>query len=615
MSATRGQGEVALLRDIKITRLAKSNTIPLLGKSSFRLLHLEDISLTIGENALLQEITAQFPRRHFAAVIGPSGCGKSTLLKVIAGLRETSSGVTRWDDRDLAEEDLQPHEIGYVPQFSIAYEFLTVRENVLAALRLRVARDAADQHERVEEILKEVGLPDIADRQVRVLSGGQRRRLALALELVTAPKLLLADEVTTGLDPKAEDEIVRLMQQIAHEDDCLVLSVTHSLRHIALYDSIVVLYEGRLIYHGPNEFLCHYFSLNNPEELYPRLTKRPASEWQQSWQKHQAAYYAAEENAYQEVARAEDEPVAEVRETPAVTKPEAEPEAVSAAVPGAFTQFWTLLARRWRVFLRDRTHLLLHLALLFGFPFLVVIFAWDGLPEIQNLSSEAPRSAVEQIVEEARFMMRASRVAGLVSGLVMFQVVLLTLMGSNNAAREIAGERLIFEKEKFAGVRPSAYVASKAAFLAVLVLAQSVWMGVFVNVICRFPGSLLTQVALLVMVNAAMTAVCLGVSALMRSAEQASLVTVYLVGFQLPLSGAVLALPEVLAWLTRPFIAAYWSWSGFLQTMRDTRFYDMVQQVTETPLVAIPVSIWVLSSHVILGLFVAYMGCKSSRWE
>lgn len=107
------------------------------------MLELQEVSLRLGESpddpALLAEVSARFPRKHFAAIIGPSGCGKSTLLKVIAGLRESTDGSIAWDGRDLAEEaDMDPHEIGYVPQFSIAYELLTVIENLESALRLRV---------------------------------------------------------------------------------------------------------------------------------------------------------------------------------------------------------------------------------------------------------------------------------------------------------------------------------------------------------------------------------------------------------------------------------------------------------------------------------------------
>src|SRR4029453_18267421 len=110
----------------------------------------------------------------------------------------------------------------------------------------------------------------------------------------------------------------------------------------------------------------------------------------------------------------------------------------------------------------------------------------------------------------------------LVSGLVIFQVVLLALMGSNNGAREIAGERAIFEKEKFAGLLPLAYVSSKAAFLGFLVLVQSLWMAIFVHWIVRFPGEFMPQAGLLIGINAALTFVCLGLSSLLRTPEQAS---------------------------------------------------------------------------------------------
>jgi hypothetical protein len=140
-------------------------------------------------------------------------------------------------------------------------------------------------------------------------------------------------------------------------------------------------------------------------------------------------------------------------------------------------------------------------------------------------------------------------------------------------------------------------------------------MAVFVNYVVQFKGNPGTQAALLIFVNAALTSVCLALSSMMKTAEQASLVSIYLVGFQLPLSGAVLALPQALSWMTRPFIASYWGWSGFIQTMRDTRFYEAVLAVTQTTLAPSDLCFWVLACHVVLGLLVAYMGCKNSRWE
>lgn len=568
---------------------------------------------------LLREISAHFPRGHLCAIVGPSGSGKSTLLKVIAGIRESEEGTVHWEGRDLASErDLDPHEIGYVPQFSIAFDLLTVAESVEAALRLRVGgMDSITRRHRVHEIMADVGIEEIADRRTGVLSGGQKRRLALAIEMATQPILLLCDEVTSGLDTKSEDEIVHLLNRLAHDGPGrTVLSVTHSLRHLELHDSIAVLYEGRLVFHGAPDLLTHYFSIGGPEHLFDALQSRPADGWHSSWRKHRAAYYASLADAEKPVARASEDPFESppVEETfPVDIIPEE--ERIPFQHPSWLTQFGVLLTRQRRLLFRDQGQLLLQLALLFGFPCLVVIFAWDGLPQIANLANSASHNAVEQLVETTSFTLQAVRVGGLVSGLVMFQVILLTLMGSNNSAREIAGQRAIFEKEKFAGLRPSAFLASKSVYLAFIVAAQSIWMALFVNTICHFPGDLFAQAAILIGVNAAMTSVCLGISAQMKTPDQASLVSVYLVGFQLPLSGAILALPRVLGWFTRPFIAAYWAWSGYLETMRDTRFYDIVQMTSQTTLTPLAFCGWVLLAHIIAGLIIAYFGSRESRWD
>jgi hypothetical protein len=237
------------------------------------------------------------------------------------------------------------------------------------------------------------------------------------------------------------------------------------------------------------------------------------------------------------------------------------------------------------------------------------------LPTLKSLADDPTKNFWLQLAADAAQRTEQVRIGSLVSGLIMFQVVLLALMGSNDSAREIAGERLIFEKEKFAGLRPLAYVASKAIFLGGIVIGQSVWMGVFVNAIVRFPGDLITQLVLLTLVNGAVASVCLAISSMMRSAEQASLTSIYLVGFQLPLSGAVLALPGALNAFTRPFVASYWGWSGFIQTLRDTRFYEAIQLVSQTKLAPGALCIWTLTIHIVVGLLATYIGCKSSRWE
>jgi hypothetical protein len=290
-------------------------------------------------------------------------------------------------------------------------------------------------------------------------------------------------------------------------------------------------------------------------------------------------------------------------------------ETPSRRLPGAFSQFWVIFERRWRLFFREKSQVVLQLSLLFVFPCLVVLFAYQGLPQIQNPEMMLRRDVVKELQEMVQFTIQSSQVGGLVSGLIMFQVILLTLMGSNNSAREVVAERLIFEKEKLAGLRPASYVMAKVAFLAILVAAQSAWMCIFVKVICGFPGDILLQLIFLFLANAAVTSICLGVSCWARTTEQASLISIYLVGFQLPLSGVILALPEPLGALVRPTIAAYWSWSGMLQTMKDTRFYDLVVSITLTPVSTISQSLLVLVAQVVLGLALAFAGASRRRWE
>lgn len=588
-----------------------------LSESFPTVLELQDVCFTIrkdGESLnLVDKANLRVPRGHFMAIVGPSGCGKTTLLKTIAGLNPESSGALFWEGRNLSEEgDLDPSEIGYVPQFSIAYDPLTVDESVETATRLRVkCRDMEELDRRIDRVLEETGLTAIAERQVKVLSGGQKRRLGLAMELVSDPKLLLCDEVTSGLDPRSEREIVRLLHDLSRRDGRIILSVTHSLAHLELYDSILVLHEGRVAYHGPPDQLTHYFSVHDTEEVYPKLATQPSERWQASWMKHRDPYYAKLEKSRERLVESGG------LHLPAGTAGEDGEENQAARperTPGFFAQFATLLSRRWKIFFRDRGQVFLQLAILLCFPVLVALFSEKTKGQIANLSDTRRTNVMEEIQERQTVKRDQVRVGSAVSGIIMFQVVLLSLMGSNNSAREIAGERQIFEKEKFGGLRPSAYLAGKVTFLACLVLAQSLWMAVFVNFFAQFRGDFLQHAVFLLMVNAAMTSVCLGISSLMRTAEQASLLSIYLVGFQLPLSGAVLALPAAIESVTRPFISAYWAWSGSVGAL-DDRVLDAVKSVIDTTLSERQACHYVLAFHIGVGLLAAWIGARRHQWE
>ena len=565
------------------------------------MLVLQSIALQLGEaeTPLLSNLSAWYPASHFGAILGPSGCGKSTLLKVIAGILPHTSGSIFWQGKDLENEDLPAHQLGYVPQFSCTQPRLSVQENLFYGARLRQKGTRQEIEARVEQVMEETGLQDLQDRRAGVLSGGQLRRLSLAMELTTRPSLLLADEVTSGLDPKSEEEITELLSSLAREQGRLVLLVTHSLRHMESYDSITVLTDGHLAFSADPRDLTDYFRVKSPELIFPTLATQSGQEWANRWIALPKPEGLTSENILGEL---ESISIAEEKEN-------------SLQLPSLLSQATTWLSRRIKIFLRDPAQVFLQLSLLLVFPAVVTLFAYRGLPEVRNMAMSSDTGVVEQLRDSLSFTIQSSRVGTLVSGLAMFQVILLALMGSNNSAREVVGDRAILEKEKLAGLRPGAALLGMGIFLSFLVLAQAGWMTLFVRAVCQFPGGLEAQFMPFLLVTGSITALCLAISSWTSSSEQASLGSLYLVGFQLPLSGAILALPDFLGVITRPWISAYWAWSGYLQTLKDTRFYDLVKAITETPLASFGVSLWILLIHLLMGLVLAYFGMRRSQWR
>ncbi len=606
------------------------------------MLKAQDISFEVDSHGepliLLNKINFEIPAGHFMAIVGTSGCGKTTLLKTIAGMNLETEGEFFWKGRDLSEEDFDPSEVGYVPQFSIAYDQLTVDENIESAARLRIKfpnLDAMD--ERIDTVLEETGLAAIADRRVKILSGGQKRRLALAMELVSQPQLLLCDEVTSGLDPQSEQEIVALLRDIAHKQGRIVISVTHSLANLNDYDSVLVLHQGNVAYHGSPRGLAHYFGVPTPASVYQKLAVQSGEKWGKSWDKHKDSYYEKTHKerikkvAVGEIVIQEETPSApsspahdiktpstpiEIGESivPKEENPSTDIADDTPESPGLISQFFTLLGRRWKIFFRDRTQLTLQLAMIILFPLMVALFSSKGQDPINKYSAQRDQNIVAEIQQKVAIEQNQVKVGSAVSGIIMFEVILLGLMGSNNAAREIAGERPIVEKEKYAGMMPGAYLLSKLAFLACLIAVQSLWMFGFVEYFWAFRGDTVTHMGFLLLANAAMTATCLGISALSKSPDQSSLLSIYLVGFQLPLSGAVLALPTQFEQIIRPFISAYWAWSGSISSL-DPYVYNAVKVVVDTTLSPGNLCYGVLSIHIMVGIIAAYIGVKRAQWD
>jgi ABC-type multidrug transport system ATPase subunit len=552
-----------------------------------------------GARPLVRGATARFASGGLHALIGPSGCGKTTLLKGLLGILP-AEGEIFLRGRRVAGPDALLREVAFAPQFSIAHGKLTVGESLACALELYQGRSGADG----AALLRLVGLEDRRDTLVEKLSGGQLRRLGLALELTTDPACLLCDEVTSGLDPRSEDQILAVLRALVAEQGRTVVCVIHNLAKLPQFDSITVVYEGTVVFQGALSAMLAHFDLTDALTLYDRLAEKPLTEWQAAWAE-KAPPHAGEPVIVSSPAI--------ISLPPSEHRPRLEP-------PPVMAQVRTLLARRWRLLLRDRGYLWLTLAITFGFPCLVVIFALRGLPQLHTLSLESDGGRIQTLMDHANFVREQIKTGTLVSGLIIFQVILLCLMGSNNGAREIAGERALYEKERMSGLRPAAYAWAKLAFAALLGAAQGAWMTVFVKSICEFPGAWGPQLLVLGGTCAAMSVVCLGLSAQMTSADRASLLSIYLVGFQLPLSGVVLALPTAIAWLVRPLILTYWGWVGYLKPMGDATnpaFYLAVTKMGEDKdwwLWQPAGALAVLGAHLILGAVLVFSGCKSKRW-
>src|SRR5690606_15264810 len=255
----------------------------------------------------------------------------------------------RLRDRPVAGPAELLRTVAFAPQFSIAHGKLTVGETIDTALRLyRKNHDTG----RRDALLRLVGLDERADTLVEKLSGGQLRRLGLALELTTDPACLLCDEVTSGLDPRSEDQILAVLRTLVAEHDRTIVCVIHNLAKLTQFDTVTVVYEGRVVFQGTHPELLAHFNIADALTLYDRLAEHPVGHWLEL-----------------------DPAAADTRKISRSNShipPSAQPVI---ARPSAPAQVGPLLARRLRLLRRDRGYLALAAAITFGFPCLVVHFA------------------------------------------------------------------------------------------------------------------------------------------------------------------------------------------------------------------------------------------------
>src|SRR6516165_2991850 len=232
-----------------------------------------DVSRRIGGREILHKLSLSVEPGELVAIAGGSGAGKTTLLEILAGLQLPSEGELRHDGAARRSRVSAGSAIGYVPQDDIIHLEMPLRRTLryAALLRLPAGTTASEAERIVDETLRDLDLADRADVPVRALSGGQRKRASIAVELLTRPRLFFLDEPTSGLDPSTAADVMRLLRTLSRRGVTVVLT-THEPAGIDKCDRVIFLArDGHLTFSGSPAEARTYFGVRDLDEIYERL--------------------------------------------------------------------------------------------------------------------------------------------------------------------------------------------------------------------------------------------------------------------------------------------------------------------------------------------------------
>jgi phospholipid/cholesterol/gamma-HCH transport system ATP-binding protein len=238
---------------------AEARDAPAGSKPGPSIITLKNIYKSFGRLRVLSGVNIEFQRGHTTVVLGPSGCGKSVMLKHIVGLLRPDRGEVFFEGRridTLAERDLVGirTKFGFLFQMGALFDSLNVEQNICFPLSEHTSMPRAEQRQRCEEVLAMVGLSGTQQKMPAELSGGQRKRIALARAIVLHPAVILYDEPTTGLDPIRSDVINELIRKLQNVLKVTSIVVTHDMTSaFKIADRLIMLYDGRVLFDGSAE--------------------------------------------------------------------------------------------------------------------------------------------------------------------------------------------------------------------------------------------------------------------------------------------------------------------------------------------------------------------------
>lgn len=448
------------------------------------------------------------------AIIGGSGAGKSTILNCMCGYLQPTQGEVFINGVNLYQNfDSLKKLVGYVPQSDIVYDNLTLHDMLLYTAKLRLPKDTspAERETAITRAIDMVELPEKRDSLIKSLSGGQRKRASIAVELLSDPNLLFLDEPASGLDPGTERNLMQSLRSMADGGKTIIL-VTHSTLQLKMCDKIVFMGKGgNLCFFGSYDEALTFFGVSDIVDVYNMITEQ-AKQWSAKFEKSRTS-------------------AGKVRQTSAVSGKSKE---------SRFKQLRVLSARYLKLVANDRQRLLL---LLVQAPLLAVLisFVADGKQFEQY-----------EMTKSLLFALSCSA----------FWV------GMLNAIQEICKERTIMKREYMTGLSLSAYVSSKIIVLGILCLIQSAMItGVFSVMVGLPEEGIITHPFLELLVTTFITAVAstamgLFVSSLFTNADRAMTVAPILLMPQILFSGLIFKLSgatEIISWIA----VCRWSMEGY----------------------------------------------------
>ena len=524
-----------------------------------------------GDLRLLDGVSFSLPGNELLAVVGPSGAGKSTLLKALTGEQKAQQGQVLFDGIDVYDHyPIMRNKIGVVPQNDVVHQALTVQQTMDYAAELRFAKDVSkeERRRRIAEVLEDLDLTQHVDKRVKKLSGGQRKRVSTAIELLTRPSLLFLDEPTSGLDPQLDRDVMDLLASLAHgtrpgDTGRTVVVVTHNENHIDRADKVLILAAGgKPVYYGPPQQILAHFRQRHAEltsqgrlKLYaPKgdFTDPPAIDGF-------ADVYALIRNHTPELRQYLEATVPSTRRGGAPAK-EREVDASTKRIPkqSALRQMSTLVRRHLRIIAADPSYLMFMLAL----PVVMGLLT-KAIPGSDGFSM--PVIPVPTAEQPCVFYSNQA---------LQLLVILVTgaaFSGMSVTIRELIGERDVFLREKAVGLRSGSYLLAKTFVLALIVTIQ---VGLMVGIsllLNKAPSSAILMGSPVLELAVGLWAVAfasgllgLAISAYVSSSEQVMPVLVVSIMAQLVLSGGIIpvagkAVFEQLAW----FMPSRW---GFAMT-------------------------------------------------